>query len=1064
MVEIKQSTYRIARHAGYQGARPPVGRQAGVEKHTTGCGRVSMPSNENHKRHYIMNNHHKKHQKKQTNNLKIGSINVQTAKEEVKLAEYIIHLKNIKQDICFFQETRICGNGELEFEDQALKGWKVLYSGFKKRIQAGVAIVLAPHIKVEDIMYVEDGRIIGARIIVNGLRLSVFSCYAPTDTKSYSDQQKTGFYTSLKKATTTVKKNFPGFKLIIGGDFNATIGNDCQTEKWRCIGDNNDPDPTSENGMRLLDYCEEQNLFVMNSRFGYKNIHRWSFYSNLGYKRRLDYIIGEWFVLRFCTNCRVYRNVSDGFESDHKIVVMDCYFPSMKSIRKIFTKKKTVKKPLDIKKLRVDNQIVLNYTNMVDANLDNMIENITDINEISERITKVIQDSSNKTIPTRNKKLDDKPWINDTFLALIKDRNNAVKKDERKELNKQIKKIRDKLKNEYYNNKASAINMASKNRDVEEEFRIASNYTAVNKSKKLLIAPDKLKSHFQEHFAPRQVKVQPEVENPSLFPHILPPKDSLIDERPPTEDEVKKAVGTLKNNKCAGTDEIYAEQLKYCNSGKLMSLLLLLLTCIWSTVSVPKTWLEAVISCIHKKGPKDIAKNYRSIFIMNTISRLLPKIIIERLRDAYEKLLMANQFGFRKNRSTTDAIFIVREALKSTKKPIYLCMIDLKAAYDHLDRDMLFRVLDIRTKAPLLIAILKALYTETIAAIKHTTGYFQVHTGCRQGGIESPVLFNIYMDFALRCAEHEVLAKYPNTGLKYSYRINLESSTREQRKIHGLSGNDRLGMLLYADDIVLFCEDIDELQSIIIIYDKTFKRFGLTIAIDKTKTIPFNVPEEVMNLSSLINLNEQPIENVRRFKYLGHMLTNETVTTPTYITNQISSAYIKWNELKPMLMNKQIKLSTRVKFLEAYVRSRLLYSVQAWQLNANEMRKVESVWNNFLRRMIKGGFERKNVPKSKDEIIPVEEINWAYKINNQMLREITKTTELKHFCEMQHLKYVAHVIRNDNNSIQKRLLFCDTRSNRWKRLASYIGVDETQLRKTMMDKNKFNRLVNELMN
>ena len=101
--------------------------------------------------------------------------------------------------------------------------------------------------------------------------------------------------------------------------------------------------------------------------------------------------------------------------------------------------------------------------------------------------------------------------------------------------------------------------------------------------------------------------------------------------------------------------------LNNCNSGKLMSLLLLLLTCIWSIVSVPKTWLEAVISCIHKKGPKDIAKNYRSIFIMNTISRLLPKIIIERLRDAYEKLLMANQFGFRKNRSTTDAIFIVRE-------------------------------------------------------------------------------------------------------------------------------------------------------------------------------------------------------------------------------------------------------------------------------------------------------------------------------------------------------------------------------------------------------------------
>ena len=54
-------------------------------------------------------------------------------------------------------------------------------------------------------------------------------------------------------------------------------------------------------------------------------------------------------------------------------------------------------------------------------------------------------------------------------------------------------------------------------------------------------------------------------------------------------------------------------------------------------------------------------------------------------------------------------------------------------------------------------------------------------------------------------------------------------------------------MLLYADGIVLFCEDIDELNSILQIYDNTFSRFGLTIAIDKTKTLAFNVSEDVMN-------------------------------------------------------------------------------------------------------------------------------------------------------------------------------------------------------------------------
>ena len=71
-----------------------------------------------------------------------------------------------------------------------------------------------------------------------------------------------------------------------------------------------------------------------------------------------------------------------------------------------------------------------------------------------------------------------------------------------------------------------------------------------------------------------------------------------------------------------------------------------------------------------------------------------------------------------------------------------------------------------------------------------------MHTGCRQGGIEFPVLFHIYMDFVLRYVEHDDLLKYPNTGFKYSYHIKSESSSRKQRNIPNISENDRLRMLL----------------------------------------------------------------------------------------------------------------------------------------------------------------------------------------------------------------------------------------------------------------------------
>ena len=77
-----------------------------------------------------------------------------------------------------------------------------------------------------------------------------------------------------------------------------------------------------------------------------------------------------------------------------------------------------------------------------------------------------------------------------------------------------------------------------------------------------------------------------------------------------------------------------------------------------------------------------------------------------------------------------------------------------------------------------------------------------------------------------------------------------------------MSGNERLRMLLYADDIGLFCEDVDELNNIPAIYDETFSQFGSTIVIYKTQPISFNVPEDAMKEKSWLTLRNEPIENI----------------------------------------------------------------------------------------------------------------------------------------------------------------------------------------------------------
>ena len=132
-------------------------------------------------------------------------------------------------------------------------------------------------------------------------------------------------------------------------------------------------------------------------------------------------------------------------------------------------------------------------------------------------------------------------------------------------------------------------------------------------------------------------------------------------------------------------------------------------------------------------------------------------------------------------------------------------------------------------------------------------------------------------------------------------------------------------MILYVDYIVVLYDDGDELFEIVKIYDATFARFGFKISTGKTETMAFNVDEEIKAKSSPICVGDLPLKNVRSFKYLGYMIVNTDEKPSEYLTFRVSSAYQKWNELKHILTDRRIIMSTRSKLLEACIRSRILY-------------------------------------------------------------------------------------------------------------------------------------------
>ena len=158
-------------------------------------------------------------------------------------------------------------------------------------------------------------------------------------------------------------------------------------------------------------------------------------------------------------NCRVYRSVSDGFDSDHKIVVMTCDFPSMKLRREVFHMKEKSNN-CNIKVLKHDATMVELYSKTLDSKLEDVVK-CENVDELSDTITTALQKSSDLVIPKCVKKQDSKPCVDSTFLELIEARNNTKRTEERKKLNKEVNKYRDKIKNKYFEKKAIAINAAS---------------------------------------------------------------------------------------------------------------------------------------------------------------------------------------------------------------------------------------------------------------------------------------------------------------------------------------------------------------------------------------------------------------------------------------------------------------------------------------------------------------------------------------------------------------------------------------------------------------------------
>jgi hypothetical protein len=264
---------------------------------------------------------------------------------------------------------------------------------------------------------------------------------------------------------------------------------------------------------------------------------------------------------------------------------------------------------------------------------------------------------------------------------------------------------------------------------------------------------------------------------------------------------------------------------------------------------IPQEWETGIVINIHKKGSKSKCENYRGITLLPTAYKLVTNVIKNKLNAHLEE----EQCSFRKGYNCADAIFIAQQIIEKREEhnlPLFLLFIDYEKAYDNVNTDILWQVMEKKIPNSLL-ETRKCIYKNTKVSIKCNgdtiSEPIQINKGVRQGCGRSPIVLNAYIN--------KILQEFKMVIYKGIQLTN--------RKI--------INMILYADDQILMTTSEHELQTMAYQLNLIARQYKLNISNIKTKSMAM-CGNHIQRVKPVINDNL--IEQVSQFKYLGYLISD----------------------------------------------------------------------------------------------------------------------------------------------------------------------------------------------
>ena len=221
-----------------------------------------------------------------------------------------------------------------------------------------------------------------------------------------------------------------------------------------------------------------------------------------------------------------------------------------------------------------------------------------------------------------------------------------------------------------------------------------------------------------------------------------------------TQEKIEWAVSKFEKYKTAGPDCVFPGMLQSSLYRVLEHLTLLYRQCLINSY-IPKAWKEVNVIFIPKPGKSSYydPKAYRPISLSSFMLKTLERMIDAFIRDETLQIcpLSTKQHGYMPGRSTESALIELTDQIMNANQKGEFAMaafLDIAGAFDNTNCSSITESLKKRCADPCITSIIEAILLNRKVKLEfegETTSRY-VTKGCPQGGVLSPILWNIVVD------------------------------------------------------------------------------------------------------------------------------------------------------------------------------------------------------------------------------------------------------------------------------------------------------------------------------